>query len=137
MKPDIILDVGAEFKDFKRKTFFVPQHDEFVMEMIDLILEHIHSEQEAESNLVEMAAMVKESEMQRQDPLSEEQAEIVSSAVYDFAVVIFQQLRDHGAYETPEDDEEGTPEFAYRLSGFAPGTDDIVLSHVSPTDSVG
>ncbi|MNU19534.1 hypothetical protein D3C71_77630 [compost metagenome] len=137
MKPDIILDVGAEFKDFKRKTFFVTQHDEFVMEMIDLILQHIHSEQEAEANLAEMAAMVKESEMQKQEPLSEEQAEIVSNAVHDFAVVMFQQLRDHGAYETPEDDETGDVEFAYRLSGFTPGTDDIVLSHVSPTDTVG
>jgi len=137
MKPDIILDVGVEFKDFKRKTHFVDQHEEFVTEMIELILQYIFSEEEAEANLQELAVFVKESEMQKQEPLTDEQAEIVSNAVFEFGTVLFQHLRDHGAYETPEDDEAGSPQFAYRFESFLPGTDDIVLRHLSPTDSIG
>jgi hypothetical protein len=125
MKPDIILDLGAELETFKRKTLFLPNHDEFVVEVINSILEHIIDEVEAEANLVEYAASVKEDHMQMQEPLSEELAEMVSEAVHEFAVAMFQQIRDHGAYN-----KEGM--FTYKLGEFV--GNDILLTPMAPED---
>lgn len=129
MKPDIILDIAPEFEQFKKKTRSVPNHKEFIPEMIDAILEHIYNEEEAEANLIEFAVLIKEQHMQAQEPMSEEDAEKISQAVHDFALVLFQQLRDHGAYS-----DDG--EFAYKLGEFVTGQD-FVLTPMGPEDFIG
>ena len=128
MKPDIILDIGPEFKEFKRKVHIVPNLEEFIPEVINSILEHIFNEVEAEANIEEYAVQVKENHMQAQEPLTEAQAEMVSQAVRDFALVFFQQLRDHGAYT-----DEG--EFAYKLGEFIEGGD-FTLTPMGPEDFI-
>ncbi len=128
MKPDIILDIGLEFKNFKKRTELVPHHEDFVAEVIDSVLEHIYSETEAEANLEEYAVRVKEDLLQMQDPFTEAQAEAVSQAVREFALVMFQQLRDHGAYN------DGG-EFTYKLGEFI-DTGDFTLTPMSPEDFI-